>query len=418
MTSATSQTATPGPAFATRERDIGDQGVPHPAPSKTSMQMPALTIGNLTIDVPVVLAPMAGITNKAFRRLCREYGGGLYVSEMVTARALVERHPESMRIIEHDVDEVPRSVQLYSVDPVYTRKAVRMLVEEDRADHIDLNFGCPVPKVTRNGGGSALPWKIDLFTAIVAGAVKEAERANIPVTIKMRRGIDEDHLTYLEAARRAVDVGVSAVALHGRTMRQHYSGQANWDSIAALKDAITEVPVLGNGDIWSAEDAMAMIEYTGVDGVVIGRGCQGRPWLFGDVENALSGSEARFHPDQGTVADVLYRHAELLVDTFGGDEGKAMRDIRKHVSWYFKGYPVGGGLRRELTAVETLAQLRDLLATVDRTVPYPGADAEGPRGRAGAPKKPHLPEGWLDSQEITDEHRAQIHEAELDISGG
>ena len=418
MTSATSLTATPGPAFATRERGIGDQGVPHPAPSKTSMQMPALTIGNLTIDVPVVLAPMAGITNKAFRRLCREYGGGLYVSEMVTARALVERHPESMRIIEHDVDEVPRSVQLYSVDPVYTRKAVRMLVEEDRADHIDLNFGCPVPKVTRNGGGSALPWKIDLFTAIVAGAVKEAERANIPVTIKMRRGIDEDHLTYLEAARRAVDVGVSAVALHGRTMRQHYSGQANWDSIAALKDAITEVPVLGNGDIWSAEDAMAMIEYTGVDGVVIGRGCQGRPWLFGDVENALSGSEERFHPDQGTVADVLYRHAELLVDTFGGDEGKAMRDIRKHVSWYFKGYPVGGGLRRELTAVETLAQLRDLLATVDRTVPYPGADAEGPRGRAGAPKKPHLPEGWLDSQEITDEHRAQIHEAELDISGG
>ncbi|MDN5705245.1 MAG: tRNA-dihydrouridine synthase, partial [Yaniella sp.] len=223
------------------------------------MRLSPLQIGNMTIDTPVVLAPMAGITNTAFRRLCREYGGGLYVSEMVTARALVERHPESMRIIEHDADEVPRSVQLYSVDPVYTRKAVRMLVEEDRADHIDLNFGCPVPKVTRNGGGSALPWKIDLFTAIVAGAVKEAERANIPVTIKMRRGIDEEHLTYIEAARRAVDVGVSAVALHGRTMRQHYSGEANWDSIARLKEAVTEVPVLGNGDIWSAEDAMAMI---------------------------------------------------------------------------------------------------------------------------------------------------------------
>ena len=361
---------------------------------------------------------MAGITNTAFRRLCREYGGGLYVSEMVTARALVERHPESMRIIEHDEDEVPRSVQLYSVDPVYTRKAVRMIVEEDRADHIDLNFGCPVPKVTRNGGGSALPWKIDLFTAIVAGAVTEAQRANIPVTIKMRRGIDEDHLTYLQAARRAVDVGVSAIALHGRTMRQHYSGQANWDSIARLKDAVTEVPVLGNGDIWSAEDAMAMIEYTGVDGVVIGRGCQGRPWLFGDVENAFTGSEQRFHPSQGMVADVLYRHAELLVDTFGGNEDKALRDIRKHISWYFKGYPVGGDMRRSLTAVETLAQLRELLDTLDRTVPYPGADAEGPRGRAGAPKKPHLPEGWLDSQDITDEHRAQIHEAELDISGG
>ena len=420
MTTVSEKTATtgPGPAYSTRERGTGDQGAPHPAPSATSMSMKPLQIGNLTIDVPVVLAPMAGITNKAFRRLCREYGGGLYVSEMVTARALVERHPESMRIIEHDEDEVPRSVQLYSVDPVYTRKAVHMIVEEDRADHIDLNFGCPVPKVTRNGGGSALPWKIDLFTAIVAGAVKEAERANIPVTIKMRRGIDEDHLTYLEAARRAVDVGVSAVALHGRTMRQHYSGQANWDSIARLKEAITEVPVLGNGDIWSAEDAVAMIEYTGADGVVIGRGCQGRPWLFGDVENAFTGSEKRFHPDQGMVADVLYRHAELLVDTFGGNEDKALRDIRKHVSWYFKGYPVGGDMRRALTAVETLTQLRELLDTVDRTVVYPGVAAEGPRGRAGAPKKPHLPEGWLDSQDITDAHRAQIHEAELDISGG
>lgn len=420
MTTVSSKTATtgPGPAFSTRGRGTGDQGSQHPAPSVTSMRLPPLQIGNLTIDTPVVLAPMAGITNTAFRRLCREYGGGLYVSEMVTARALVERHPESMRIIEHDADEVPRSVQLYSVDPVYTRKAVRMLVEEDRADHIDLNFGCPVPKVTRNGGGSALPWKIDLFTAIVAGAVKEAERANIPVTIKMRRGIDEEHLTYIEAARRAVDVGVSAVALHGRTMRQHYSGEANWDSIARLKEAVTEVPVLGNGDIWSAEDAMAMIEYTGADGVVIGRGCQGRPWLFGDVQNAFTGSDQRFHPDQGTVTDVLYRHAELLVETFGGNEDKALRDIRKHVSWYFKGYPVGGDMRRALTAVETLDQLRELLDTVDRTVPYPGADAEGPRGRAGAPKKPHLPEGWLDSQEITDEHRAQIHEAELDISGG
>lgn len=420
MTTISSKTTTtgPGPAFSNRVRGTGDQGAQHPTPSATSMHLPPLQIGNLTIDVPVVLAPMAGITNTAFRRLCREYGGGLYVSEMVTARALAERHPESMRIIEHDADEVPRSVQLYSVDPVYTREAVRMIVDEDRADHIDLNFGCPVPKVTRNGGGSALPWKIDLFTAIVEGTVREAERANIPVTIKMRRGIDEEHLTYLEAARRAVDVGVSAVALHGRTMRQHYSGEANWDSIARLKEAVTEVPVLGNGDIWSAEDAMAMVEYTGADGVVIGRGCQGRPWLFGDVQNAFTGSNERFQPDQGMVADVLYRHAELLVDTFGGDEDKSLRDIRKHVSWYFKGYPVGGEMRRALTAVETLDQLRQLLDTVDRTVAFPGADAQGPRGRAGAPKKPHLPEGWLESQEITDKHRAQIHEAELDISGG
>lgn len=403
--------------FSSPERGTGAQGAPHPQASAKTIDMPPLKIGNLTLDVPVVLAPMAGITNTAFRRLCREYGGGLYVSEMVTARALAERKPESMRIISHDADEVPRSVQVYSVDPVYTRKAVRMLVEEDHTDHVDLNFGCPVPKVTRNGGGSALPWKIDLFASIVAATVQEASKADIPVTIKMRRGIDEDHLTFIEAARRAVDLGVSAVALHGRTMRQHYSGQANWDSIAELKQTITEVPVLGNGDIWSAEDAIAMVEYTGVDGVVIGRGCQGRPWLFGDLQNAFTGSEERFQPGLGEVADVLYRHAELLVDTFDSED-KALRDIRKHVAWYFKGYPVGGDLRRSMAKVETLAQLRELLSTLDRDMPYPGADAEGPRGRAGAPKRPHLPEGWLDSQELNEEQKAQIYAAELDISGG
>ncbi|PXA77209.1 tRNA dihydrouridine synthase DusB [Auritidibacter sp. NML100628] len=392
-----------------------DHGRPHHTTEKTTLALPPLQIGPLTIPVPVVLAPMAGITNTAFRRLCREYGGGLYVNEMVTARALVERKPESMRIISHDPDEVPRSVQLYSVDPVTTRAAVRMLVEEDHTDHIDLNFGCPVPKVTRNGGGSALPWKIDLFTSIVKGAVDEA--GDIPVTIKMRRGIDEEHLTALEAARRAVDLGVSAIALHGRTMRQHYSGQANWDSIAELKATVSEVPVLGNGDIWSAEDAIAMVEYTGVDGVVVGRGCQGRPWLFGDLQNAFTGSEERFRPGLGTVADALYRHGELLVDTYA-DELKAMRDIRKHVSWYFKGYPVGGEIRRSMVTVETLDQLRELLDTLDRSIPYPGADAEGPRGRAGGPKKPHLPDGWLDSQELNTEQQAMIHAAELDISGG
>lgn len=389
-------------------------------PSETStISMPPLRLGPLTIDVPVVLAPMAGITNTAFRRLCREYGGGLYVNEMVTARALVERNPESLRIISHDADEVPRSVQLYSVDPVTTRDAVKILVEEDHTDHIDLNFGCPVPKVTRNGGGSALPWKIDLFASIVAATVREASKKNIPVTVKMRRGIDEDHLTYLEAGRRAADLGVASVALHGRTMQQHYSGFANWDSIARLREALpAELPVLGNGDIWSAEDAIKMIKHTGANGVVIGRGCQGRPWLFGDLQNAFTGSAERFHPGLGEVADSFYRHAELLVDTFAGDENKALRDIRKHVAWYFKGYEVGGELRSALAQVPDLATLRELLDQLDRTVPYPGADAEGPRGRSGSPKKPHLPENWLDSQELNETQRAQIKAAELDISGG
>ncbi|NUL47836.1 tRNA dihydrouridine synthase DusB [Cellulosimicrobium funkei] len=382
------------------------------------LNLPALQLGPLTIDTPVVLAPMAGITNTAFRRLCREYGGGLYVSEMVTARALVERRPESLRIIHHDPDETPRSVQLYSVDPVTTGRAVRMLVQEDRADHIDLNFGCPVPKVTKRGGGSALPWKSELFASIVGAAVREASTKDIPVTVKMRRGIDEDHLTYLDAGRTARSLGVAAVALHGRTMEQHYSGTADWDAIARLREALPDIPVLGNGDIWSAEDAMAMVRHTGVDGVVIGRGCQGRPWLFGDLQNAFEGSDERFRPGLAKVADTFYRHAELLVDTFGGDEGKALRDVRKHVAWYFKGYQVGGELRAKLAQVPDLATLRDLLDELDPDAPYPGPDAEGPRGRAGSPKRPHLPEGWLDSRELNAEQKSLIQAAELDVSGG
>ncbi|MBP3044045.1 tRNA dihydrouridine synthase DusB [Arthrobacter jiangjiafuii] len=381
------------------------------------LELPPLQLGPITVDTPVILAPMAGITNKAFRRLCREYGGGLYVSEMVTSRALVERSPESMRIIEHDDDEKVRSVQLYGVDPVTVGAAIRILVEEDRADHIDLNFGCPVPKVTRKGGGSALPWKLDLFKAIVQTAVKEASKGNIPLTIKMRKGIDEDHLTFLDAGRIARDSGVAAVALHGRTASQFYSGKADWSAIAELREALPDIPVLGNGDIWSAEDAIAMVRETGVDGVVIGRGCQGRPWLFGDLQAAFEGSDVRHRPGLKEVSESVYRHAELLVETFGG-EMMALRDIRKHMAWYFKGYVVGGDLRAQLATVPTLEVLRELLDQLDPEAPYPGADAEGPRGRAGSPKKTALPENWLESRELNAAQKSIISAAELNISGG
>ncbi len=383
----------------------------------TRLDLPPLRLGPITVDTPVILAPMAGITNKAFRRLCREYGGGLYVSEMVTSRALVERSPESLRIISHDDDEAVRSVQLYGVDPVTVGAAVRILVEEDRADHIDLNFGCPVPKVTRRGGGAALPWKLDLFTSIVQTAVREASRGGLPLTIKMRKGIDEDHLTFLEAGRIARDSGVAAVALHGRTASQFYSGQADWTAIAELRNALPDIPVLGNGDIWSAEDAVRMVRETGVDGVVVGRGCQGRPWLFGDLMNAFEGSAERHRPGLGQVAETVYRHAELLVDTFG-NEMMGLRDIRKHMAWYFKGYVVGGDLRARLATVPTLEVLRSLLAELDADSPYPGADAEGPRGRAGSPKKTSLPQNWLDSRRLNEEQQADISAAELDVSGG
>jgi len=381
----------------------------------TSTLAAPLKIGGIELTVPVVLAPMAGITNTAFRRLCREYGAGLYVSEMITSRALVERTPESMRLIRHHESETPRSIQLYGVDPKTVREAVTMLVAEDRADHIDLNFGCPVPKVTRKGGGAALPWKLDLFREIVEGAVQAAGR--VPLTIKMRKGIDAEHLTYLEAGRIAQGAGVGSIALHARTASEFYSGHADWSAIAKLKEAITDVPVLGNGDIWSAEDALRMVAETGCDGVVVGRGCLGKPWLFGDLAAAFQGGVLKAEPTLGEVARAYKRHAELLVEFFD-DEVRACRDIRKHVAWYFKGYAVGGETRAALAMSSSLQEIDDLLGRLDHDQPYPGADAEGQRGRAGTPKTPSLPDRWLDSREIAEGMRAEVAEAELHNSGG
>jgi len=381
-----------------------------------------LQYGKHRIEVPVVLAPMAGITNTAFRRLCREHGGGLFISEMITSRALVERTPESMRLIQHHPSEEIRSIQLYGVDPKTISEAVKMLVDENRADHIDLNFGCPVPKVTRKGGGAALPWKQELFGAIVSAAVRSA--GEVPVSVKMRKGIDDEHLTYLDAGRAARDAGVVAVALHARTAEEYYSGKADWSAITKLREALPDTQVLGNGDIWSATDAVEMMRQTGVDGVVVGRGCLGRPWLFGDLEKAmvayLAGEEipgSFAAPDLGAVADAFYRHAELLTEFFG-DEGRACRDIRKHVAWYFKGYPVGGEFRASLALANSLEEISLILSSIDRSLPYPGDDAEGPRGRLGGAKSCSLPENWLDSRELSESHRNQLQLAELSVSGG
>ena len=384
----------------------------------------SLQYGDINIATPVVLAPMAGITNTAFRRLCREYGGGLYVSEMVTSRALVERTEESMRLIGHHESEDIRSVQLYGVDPKTISEAVTMLVSENRADHIDLNFGCPVPKVTRKGGGAALPYKQDLFSAIVNSAVKAA--GDIPVTVKMRKGIDAEHLTFLDAGKAARDAGVAAVALHARTASEYYSGTADWNSIYELKDQLRDVQVLGNGDIWSAGDAIRMMRETGCNGVVVGRGCLGRPWLFADLQAAFEeyvknpNSNAAVDPVQptlGQVAEAFKKHAVLLVEFFESEE-RACRDIRKHVAWYFKGYPVGGEFRAALAQVESLQQMDDILGTIDWAAPYPGELAEGPRGRLGGAKTCALPENWLDSRELVGDQRKVLLEAELGVSGG
>jgi nifR3 family TIM-barrel protein len=382
----------------------------------TSERLP-IAVGDQVIDPPVVLAPMAGITNRAFRRLCRESGAGLYVSEMVTSRALVERNEATMDLVTFAHDESPRSVQLYGVDPQVMAQAVRIIVEEDRADHIDMNFGCPVPKVTRKGGGSALPWKKDLFASIVESAVEAAD-GRVPVSVKMRKGIDDDHLTYLEAGRTAARAGVAWVALHGRTAHDMYSGHADWQAIARLRDELAPLgtPVLGNGDIWTAADALRMVEVTGADGVVVGRGCLGRPWLFGHLVAAFRGDQLPAEPRLDEVLRTLRRHAELLCADYG--EVKGCRDIRKHMAWYLKGFRVPQPIRQSLGTVATLAELDALVAQIDGDQDFNSEVGSGPRGRTSGGRAPTLPDGWLDSPFIDAESACVVAEAELSVSGG
>lgn len=377
-----------------------------------------MNIGSIALDSPVVLAPMAGVTNMAFRTLCREQEiartgtvSGLYVCEMITARALVERNEKTMRMITFGEQENPRSMQLYTVDPEYTYRAAKMIVDEDLADHIDMNFGCPVPKVTRRGGGAALPYKRRLFANIVRAAVRATEGTDIPVTVKFRVGIDDEHHTHLDAGRIAADEGAAAVALHGRTAAQRYSGTARWDEIARLKEHVTSIPVLGNGDIFKATDARAMMDQTGCDGVVVGRGCLGRPWLFAELSAELRGEPVPSEPTLGEVTDIILRHTELLAAQ--DVEKRACRDIRKHVGWYLKGFPVGGELRKSLARVESLDHMRELLAPW-RDSDAKALEADSPRGRQGSPGKVVLPEGWLDDPE----DEAVPHEADVMNSGG
>ena len=378
-----------------------------------SLQSQALTLGSVSVDPPVVLAPMAGITNAAYRQLCREQGAGLYVCEMITSRGIVERIPKTFAMLRFDPGETVRSVQLYGVDAEVMAKATTILCAEFGVGHVDLNFGCPVPKVTRRGGGGALPWKRDRLAAILTATVKAAEPYGVPVTMKTRIGIDDDHVTFLDAGRIAGEAGCAAIALHGRTVKQAYGGEADWSRIAELVAAV-DIPVLGNGDIWEASGALEMIRRTGCAGVVIGRGCLGRPWLFRDLAAAFAGEPAPALPNLGEVAAMVYRHAELLADLEGETHG--LRDLRKHMAWYFKGFPIGGEVRRGLSMVDSLAQLAGLLATLPSDVPFPTAELGSPRGRQGSPRdRVVLPYGWLDSDCLGD---ADIADAESDVSGG
>lgn len=373
---------------------MGDNGL-----MSTATLPRSLRLGGLEVEVPVVLAPMAGVTNSAFRQLCAEQGAGLYVCEMITSRGIVEGDRTSLSMLTFAADEQFRSVQLYGVDPDTIGRAVEILCADHGVDHVDLNFGCPVPKVTRKGGGAALPWKDVLLGRILTRAVAAAEPYGVPVTMKTRKGIDDDHLTYLDAGRIAQDTGCAAIALHGRTAVQHYSGRADWASIAELKASV-DIPVLGNGDIWEASDAIRMVEQTGVDGVVVGRGCLGRPWLFRDLAAAFAGETVVGLPTLGEVSTMMRRHAELLGEVMGQERGCI--EFRKHIAWYLKGFAAGSEVRSSLGMVSSMAALDELLGRLDPTEPYPVAELGTPRGRQGSPKRVVVPDGWLDSRSTTE----------------
>ena len=372
------------------------------------VQIHPVDLGHIHVPTPVMLSPMAGVTNWPFRVICEEYGpDGLYVAEMITARALVARNPKALRLCRFAPSEKIRSLQLYGVDPSIVEQAASIVVDNNMADHVDLIFGCPVPKVTRRGGGSALPWKTDLFTEVIHRVVSVCGPAGIPVTAKIRVGIDHEHETFLEAGHIAQEEGCAAVTLHARTTAEYYGGHSDWSRIGELVERL-DIPVFGNGDIWGADDALAMVRETGCAGVAIGRGCQGRPWLFAGIKHAFEGSDERTNPNLGQVCAVILRHAGLLTEFYDGDERMAVHDLRKHIAWYLKGFPVGGTTRKAFMECENIADVERVMDTLDLQAPYPQRIIDKPRGRVRYAKKVHLPYGWLESRTTTHEQRETL----------
>ena len=354
----------------------------------------SFSIGDHELSAPVVLAPMAGVTNAPFRSLCRRFAPGLvYVNEMVMATPVVHGNPKTHRMISFGPDEHPRSLQLYGSDPEMMGRAVHLLCAEGRVDHIDLNFGCPANKVTRRGGGAAVPARPELLRSILRAAVTSAGPYGVPVTAKFRMGLFDDWLTHIRTGEICGEEGVAAIALHARTVEQHYSGTARWEAIAELKAAVPGIPVLGNGDIWQARDAVDMMRETGCDGVVIGRGCLGRPWLFGDLVEALSGRPVPASRSLGEVMDVMLDHARMLAAHI--TEPHAMRDFRKHTGWYMSGYPVGPDARRRFSHIASIAELEDILAELDPSAQIVEGGENIKRGHTNGPIKVALPAGWL-----------------------
>ena len=362
-------------------------------PTARAGEFGPLVLGPLAIWPPVVLAPMAGVTNYPFRSLCRAFGAGLYVSEMITARGFLEGNARTHLLASAGPDERPRSVQVYGSDPDAIGEMVRRLAAE-AVDHIDINFGCPVPKVTRHGGGSAIPVKPRLMARLVGAAVRGA--AGVPVTVKVRKGIDDGLLTYLDAGRVAEAEGAAAIGLHARTAAQLYAGEADWSAIAELKAAV-RIPVLGNGDVWECWDALRMFRATGCDGVIVGRGCLRRPWLFAELAAVFDGREPASQPRLGEIVGVMRDHAERLIAFFGPVRG--ILQMRKWCLWYTSGFRGAAQLRAELLRIESLDAMLALLARLDPDEPFPLDGLRRSRSKDARRQEVRLPPGYLTARD-------------------
>ena len=321
--------------------------------------MRKLTIGNVTLDNPVILAPMAGVTDLPFRLLCKEQGAGLLCMEMVSAKAIHYGNKNTRALLEIRQEEMPVSLQLFGSEPELMAE-VAAGIEDLPFAILDINMGCPVPKVVNNGEGSALmkdPKKVEQIVSKVSGAIKK------PVTVKIRKGFDEEHVNAVEIAQVAESAGAAAVAVHGRTRQQYYSGQADWDIIRAVKEAV-KIPVIGNGDVTSSYKAVQMLEETGCDGVMIGRGAQGNPWIFREVTEYLKTGRLPDRPTAGEVKETICRHAALQLEVKG--EYTGVREMRKHMAWYTVGYPGSARFRNMINNMETM---EELLASLEQIFP-------------------------------------------------
>lgn len=376
--------------------------VPVAAPGEFA---PLVLSPSIAIWPPVVLAPMAGVTNPPFRALCRRMGAGLYVAEMLHARGLTEGNAKTLKLASFGSDEAVRSIQVFGADPQEMHDATRFLVTELGAQHVDVNMGCPVRKVTVRGGGSALPARPALMRQVLSAVVRAA--GDVPVTTKIRLGLDDATLTWPEAVRAAAGEGCRWIGVHARTAAQLYGGHARWDELVRVKDLARGLPappgcdpargfpVLGNGDVWEAFDALRLLRLTGCEGVIIGRGCLGRPWLFRELAAAFDGREPDDPPALGEVLAILREHATLLCDFLG--EPHAMRELRKWCGWYLKGFDGSAAVRDALQRVASLDELDAWLARLDPGQAFPVRALRVTRAkRGGEQDSVHLPHGWLD----------------------